>query len=162
VSQSSVLDYVETRIETISSTPSGTLPCRQGIGQMGLPTNIAEYPLVVISARNMEPEQLTAGVGGTVHEKYAVIITLYLAPKDTAHDVVVARGKLFPGRMRAKFTPDWKLGGNCWNSDLRGPADNLGLNMATGKPQYIEANAYPIHQWALMVTEETTANAVAP
>lgn len=161
MSQSGVLDYVEGRIELISSYPSGTLRCMQGIPKDGLPADLAQYPLVVISARNIDTTRLTPGVAGTIQKNYAVVITLHLAPKDVAQDVVVARSKLFPDRFAAMFASDNHLGGNCFDCDLRGPADNFTVNVTSGLPDYQETGAYPILQWALMVTELTAANAAA-
>lgn len=157
MSQSAVVSAVQAHVQALDN---GTMRCELGMPHAGLPPVLAGFPLAVLTIRNLEGEHATFGAGGLVWERYAVIITLYLAPKDADHSVAFARSLGYASQMRAQFAPDWKLGGNCFNSDLRGPADNLGLQ-PSGGAMYQDASQYPMLQWALMVTEQAAANDAA-
>lgn len=157
MSVTTVLNYVETAIEAITSI----VACDQGIPHGGLPSDADQYPRVVITVGDFTPVHETFGAAGTVGENYAVNITAYIGPAaDNDHNVVLTKAKVLPQRFRAKFTPDWKLGGACRNSNLRGPVDNLRAS-ESGLPVYQELGQKPAMRWRLEVTENVAANAVA-
>lgn len=146
MSMATVLNRVETMCEAIT----GVARAVQGSPEP-MPADINQYPLVVLTPASYVANRQTMGAGGLVFEEYDVVITLYLGPKDMRPQTAVTRALPMAGRFKTKFAPDWTVGGTCFNSDLRGPADNLLV--------YREEEKQPKLQWALHVQEQSAANA---
>ena len=158
-----VANYLQTQIQTIASTPSGTLKCINGVTMAGLEVDFGQYPIVVLSYHSIggvPMDNVTMGKSGAVEEQYAMIITLYLADENCAPSVAQARAVLFPDRLRAMFSGDWTLGGNCFNADFSTAADNLTPD-DSGVCLYQKTGGKPMLQWALVITEFIAANAPA-
>lgn len=157
----SVVTYLTTQIQTIPSTPSGTLKCIDGTKIGGLQLDFGQFPLCVLTLKHVSGmDQQTMGKSGAIAEQYAVVISIFLGDEQCTLQTAMARAQLFPDRLRAMFGGDWTLGGRCFNCDISPAFDNLDLD-DRGQAQYQRNNTKPMLQWALMVTEYIAANAAA-
>lgn len=145
MNQTAVRDYILGALQSMD----GLTGAQAGYPEP-MPALTAEYPFAAVTVGDPVVEWIA---GGTVQSTYPVGIIVYLGTPDMPHEDAEASKLPYADRFRALFSPDWTLGGNCFNCEL-GPASS---NLET----YRETEEYPMLAQRLDVTEHTAVSAAA-
>lgn len=156
MSVTTVIDTVVTYVGSITDIGSnhvykGMPQGNQAPGEFG---DDAQYPLALISAPlKFGYDRRGMGVAAKGFVMYDAVITVYLGDGALTQEEAIERATPLVDRFRAKFEPDWTMGGVCFNCEMGLPADNLFDFPTRGEP--------PVVQWTLRIQEERQANAAA-
>lgn len=156
MSVSTVIDTVVTYVGAITDIGSNHVykGMPQGNAEPGEFGDDNQYPLALISAPlKFGYDRRGMGVAGKGFIMYDAVITVYLGDASLPQAEAIDRAVPLVDRFRAKFEPDWTMGGVCFNCEMGQPADNL--------QNYIAVDEPPVLQWTLRIAEERTPNAAA-
>lgn len=146
MNQTNVGAYVKTALAAMT----GIVSVQQGMGDSNF-TLPSEYPYIEYTVGEARNDMTTFSVGGTVLSTYDILFRLYLGTAEMLARDAEAAKLVYADRIRAKFAPDWTLGGNCTDLDWGAVSSNLDIFRDNGERPYTE--------YVLTVTEQTTANA---
>jgi hypothetical protein len=147
LSRTTILNYIQTKVAAL---PGVT---RVSIGEPEPDIPATDLPLVVLDVAQTRSQQMTfdnAVHTGKRHDTYEVLMTVYLGLPTMPKKRAVADQLVYSERFVTAFMPDYKLGGNCYDSKWLEPDDNIAGGL------YKDLGEHPKMRFRLDVTEETT------
>ena len=149
---STVVSTVQTYVASITDIHDVKLGMPQAMEPAAY--DDSQYPFALISAPlKFGYDRRGMGTAAKGFVQYDAVITVYLGDGALPQDEAIERAIPMVDRFRAKFEPDWTMGGVCFNAEMGLPADNLFDFPTRGEP--------PVVQWTLRIQEERVANAAA-